>query len=405
MLKAGGTGALGVIRSLGRFGVSIHCVEIGKSIPGVRSRYCASKLCWDLENAPAEESLEFLASVARVLDPKPLLFPTDYTSTLFIAENYAALREHFVLTAISQDTIELLGNKQRMYTACIEHGIATAETMIPRSRQEVATFASSATFPIVLKPIDPSVPLRNPSERVVIVRGREELLNAYDRMSGTEVLLQEYIPGNDETQWMFNGYFNEQSECLFGTTGKKLRQFPAYKGVTSLGICIHNEAVEEITKSLMKSVGYRGILDIGYRYDARDGKYKLLDVNPRIGATSRLFVASNGMDVARAWYLDLTDQTVPLSPVKEGRKWMAEDKDLLSSLRYFRDGKLTGLEWFKSFRGLEEFAYCSFSDPAPAMQRAWNLLTQSFREEHPGRSTVKNGSSAKHKSLLGQRIA
>jgi D-aspartate ligase len=47
----------------------------------------------------------------------------------------------------------------------------------------------------------------------------------------------------------------------------------------------------------MQEIGYSGIVDIGYRYDRRDGEYKLLDVNPRVGATFRLFVDSNGMDV------------------------------------------------------------------------------------------------------------
>ena len=47
----------------------------------------------------------------------------------------------------------------------------------------------------------------------------------------------------------------------------------------------------------MKEVGYRGILDIGWRYDARDDRYKLLDVNPRLGASFRLFVGKGGMDV------------------------------------------------------------------------------------------------------------
>jgi len=43
--------------------------------------------------------------------------------------------------------------------------------------------------------------------------------------------------------------------------------------------------VEAQTKQLMQAVAYRGPLDVGYRFDARDGKYKLLDVNPRIGST------------------------------------------------------------------------------------------------------------------------
>src|SRR6266576_3219412 len=92
----------------------------------------------------------------------------------------------------------------------------------------------------------------------------------------------------------------DRSECLVSFTGKKIRQYPVFHGSTSLGICVENETVRKTTTEFMKKLGYKGILDVGYRYDARDGQYKLLDVNPRIGSTFRLFVAENGMDVARA---------------------------------------------------------------------------------------------------------
>ena len=68
--------------------------------------------------------------------------------------------------------------------------------------------------------------------------------------------------------------------------------------------------MHDTTVRFMHELGYRGILDIGYRFDERDGEYKLLDVNPRIGATFRLFVGDDGMDVLRALYLDLTGQEV-----------------------------------------------------------------------------------------------
>src|SRR5437660_1734734 len=123
-------------------------------------------------------------------------------------------------------------------------------------------------------------------------------------------MLQEFIPGGPETSWMFNGYFNPSSDCLIGFTGYKIRQFPPYVGATSLGIYQRNKQVNQVTREFMKAVGYQGILDIGYRYDARDGRYKVMVVNPRIGATFRLFVVENGMDVARALYFDLTGQAV-----------------------------------------------------------------------------------------------
>jgi D-aspartate ligase len=153
-----------------------------------------------------------------------------------------------------------------------------------------------------------------------------------------------------------------------------LREYPVHTGPTSLGICLKNEIVEQMTTRWMKALGYRGILDIGYRYDARDGQYKLLDANPRIGATFRLFVARNGMDVARALYLDLTGQPVPSSVQRDGRKWMVE-KDLMAFWDYRRERLLTFPEWLASFRGLEECGYFSVTDPVPFFKLCAGLFT------------------------------
>src|SRR5207247_1211449 len=144
--------------------------------------------------------------------------------------------------------------------------------------------------------------------------------------------------GGDDAIWMFNGYFDSASECRAGFTGRKLRQHPVHRGSTSLGICQPNDAVAQLTVRLVKAVGYHGILDIGYRYDARDGLYKLLDPNPRVGATFRLFVDERGMDVARFLYFDLTGQPVWPARMREGRKWIVEDADVRSSLQRVRDG-------------------------------------------------------------------
>jgi predicted ATP-grasp superfamily ATP-dependent carboligase len=169
---------------------------------------------------------------------------------------------------------------------------------------------------------------------------------------------------------MLNGYFDGDSECHAPVTGRKLRQLPPYTGVTTLGVCVPNPDVEETNRRFMQAIGYRGVLDIGYRYDARDGRYKLLDVNPRIGATFRLFVGEDGMDVVRALYLDLTGQPVPPSRAREGRKWVVENLDVAASRRYARDGRLTLRQWLGSFRGVDEAAWLALDDPLPFVMMA-----------------------------------
>jgi predicted ATP-grasp superfamily ATP-dependent carboligase len=81
--------------------------------------------------------------------------------------------------------------------------------------------------------------------------------------------------------------------------------------------------------------------------------------------TFRLFVGTNDLDVVRALYLDLTGQPVPPSEAKEGRKWVVENLDLVSSRRYAADGALSVRNWARSFRGVEEGAWFARDDPAP----------------------------------------
>jgi predicted ATP-grasp superfamily ATP-dependent carboligase len=280
--------------------------------------------------------------------------------------------------------VQTLTDKKRMYFLAKKLGVPTAETSFPQSRQDVLSFlrGGTALFPIMLKGIDGTALERRGKPKMAIVRNADELLRQYDSIEDPDhpnLMLQEYIPGGDDSVWMFNGYFNANSDCLFGIAGRKLRQHPVYTGATSLGICLRNEVLEETTRKLMKAVGYRGVLDIGYRYDARDGQFKVLDINPRVGATFRLFLDENGMDVVRAMYLDMTGQPVPVSLPREGRKWVAEDGDLISLFHYLRDGKLTFFQWIKSFKGVQEAAWFASDDPAPFGLMVLTLARRLFR--------------------------
>jgi D-aspartate ligase len=262
------------------------------------------------------------------------------------------------------------------------HGVPTPDVTFPKDVEDVERFAASATFPVMLKGIEGHRLKRRTGATMFIVERPADLAPLYRQMedpAAPNLMLQEYIPGGENDVWMFNGYFDAVSDCLMGFTGRKLRQTPVYTGVTSLGICLTNDTVRNTTTRWMKELGYRGILDIGYRFDARDGQYKVLDVNPRIGATFRLFVSGNGLDVARAMYLDLTGQRVPPARSVEGRKWMVEDGDILSALQYRRDGKLTIRDWAGSLKGVQETSYFARDDPAPFADVALGWVRHRFK--------------------------
>ncbi len=368
VLSAQNYGCLGIIRSLGRLGVAVDAVDADQKRPAAHSRYLRSRFIFDMEGASPESLVDYLLDLGKRIGRPTVLIPTWDTTSILVSDYQDVLGEYFLFPRQPADLARSLADKKKMHFLAREHSVPTPDVVFPSAVEDVERFAAGAQFPVMLKGIDGDRLKQRTGTKMVIVEHPEDLVRLYREMEDPaepNLMLQEYIPGGEHDVWMFNGYFDGASDCLAGFTGRKLRQTPVYTGVTSLGICLTNDVVLETTTRWMKALGYRGILDIGYRFDARDGQYKVLDANPRIGATFRLFVARNGLDVARVLYLDLTGQPVPKAEPIEGRKWMVEGGDLDSAIQYRRDGKLSIRDWVTSLKGVQETSYFARDDLAP----------------------------------------
>jgi predicted ATP-grasp superfamily ATP-dependent carboligase len=402
--------SIGVIRSLGRLGVPVYCVGAKGDTPATASRYCSGTFTWDLRAADPERSVAFLGKVAEKVGGSPILVAADDHGALFVAEHSAALRAWYRMEHPSAELAHAVSDKQSMFHLCRRRGFPTPDALFPRSREEVEAALPEIRFPVVLKGIDTQLQERRSGTRMAIVHDATELLTSYEQMERPEapnLMLQEYIPGGPDSVWMFNGYFDRDSRCLIGFTGRKLRQWPVSTGATSIGLCVRNEAVERRVIEFMSAIGYRGPLDLGLRYDARDGEYKLLDINPRIGATFRLFVGDNDMDVIRALHLDLTGREVTAGTYRNGRKWIDEYADLASSFRSIRDRELRLGDWLRSFRGIQEGQWLARDDIAPFARMAFGFASDALRRRPltpPGATHSHNGNGNGNGAVTADRL-
>jgi D-aspartate ligase len=375
----------GMMRSLGRLGIKVYGIDAHPDNPAFSSRYCRGRHIWDAESEDPERTVSFLHDLARSMKEKPILITNGDVISLLVADYAAELRDAFSFRLPDGKLARSLSNKWEMYRLAKDHGVSTPETLLPRSREEVEEFLDSGAgkLPLMIKGADSALLEKNTGVRMALARSQREVLEMYDRLvdpAQPNLMLQEYIPGADDTIWMLDAYFNADSECLTCMVGRKIRQSPAYTGMTSLGVLLRNKPLEETTKRFMKRVGYQGIVDMGYRFDARDGEFKLLDINPRIGATFRLFQDRKGLDVLRAYYLDLTGQAVRQDEISEGRKWVVENNDFISYFQYRRDGKITFWKWMKSFRGVREGAWFAWDDPVPFLLMLKEVFLQGWRK-------------------------
>jgi D-aspartate ligase len=370
--------ALGILRSLGRLGVPVYTIDSDLRVPASASRYCLKAWRCDAQYF-TDECLNDLLDIGSEIGQRSILIPTTDQGAIFVADRAGDLDEWFAIPTTNADLTRSLCSKKQLYNIAKKHRVPTPNAVFPTCKEDVRNFVESTSFPVIVKAIYNWLPLQRRVRSLAIANTRKELIERYDAMEESEeanVMLQEYIPGNDSTVWMFNGYFNEKSECLFGLTGRKIRTWPIHRGVTTLGICTKNETVEKTSEEFMKALRYKGMVDIGYRYDARDRLYKILDVNPRIGATFRLFVKEDGMDVMRACYFYMTRQSAPAARDLDGRKWCADDLDLGSSIFYFLEGNLALKDWINSYRGVSEAAYFAFDDPLPFVRMLARQVTE-----------------------------
>jgi predicted ATP-grasp superfamily ATP-dependent carboligase len=138
-----------------------------------------------------------------------------------------------------------------------------------------------------------------------------------------------------------HAYFDENSAPLALFTGVKVRSWPPHAGMTANAYVVDNPELAALAEQFVKRIGFTGIVDLDLRFDRRDGRYKLLDFNPRMGAQFRLFENEAGVDVIRAQHLHLTGRRVPEGEQRAGHRYVVENIDLPALLAYRRSGYTT----------------------------------------------------------------
>jgi D-aspartate ligase len=362
------TGPLGVVRSLGCLGVRVYALDHEEASLVRASRYCAGRVTAGRNGHPdgfpeAEIADQLVAGGRQLMKhgARPILLSGSDAWAQLVAHNADRLREVFTFPEVPAELVCRLTSKVGLQELARRHGLATPRIARPGSVEEAVRMAEEMGFPVVLKNVR-SIP----GQRLGRAADARELVRRFTEMSAAgEVVVQELVPGEDGDVWMYNGYYDRSSRCLAWFTGRKLRQVPPGLGTCTAGVCADNPELAAQAEAFLGAIGYRGVVDIDFRRDPRDGTYKVLDVNPRLGGVFRLFVDPDGLDVVRAMYLDLTGLEVPAHRPNDGRRWVTEAADLIAARHYRRRGLLTLRAWARSLVGTDELATLSASDPLP----------------------------------------
>jgi D-aspartate ligase len=300
VVDVGWVNGLAAIRSLGRGGVRVLAVDHRPSALGFRSKYAERLLAPD----PFEDEHRFVNFV-RALG-EVVVFPT-HDNVLNAIARYADDLQ--ALTPFpSWDLLERVQSKRAQLEQAQAAGVD-----VP--------LQDPGTFPVVVKP-DRSVEFKRRYKRQAFrCETQAELDDALAKMEEFGPIVQELVPGGDDALYTVGSYLARDGHALGVFCGRKLRQTPPGIGTCRVGEAVWVQEVVDSALQLLRAFGYHGLSQVEFKRDARDGGYKLMEINPRLWQWHGLATAC-GVDLPRIAYADLTGDTPRDAHMNgHGKRW------------------------------------------------------------------------------------
>ncbi len=306
LLFGGGLTLLSVVRALGRRGIPVYCAEV-QPPPNCWSRWY--RIAQSNTGDPTPRNLT--AYLRSLPFEQAVLFPcSDHWLAAIVAglEENPDLQNRFPTSLPGSKTVATFTDKAHFANLLQELALPHPRTLViddENALTEVdATFFSHA----FLKPADSQRFGEIFHCKAFTVNSVDEALSRYRQAkeAGLSLLLQERIPGPPTHHYFIDGFVDRHGTLAALFARQRLRMYPPDFGNSSYLVTVSLETVQQGIRSLEKllsSVQYRGIFSAEFKFDARDGQFKLLEVNARpwwyLG-----FAADCGIDVASLAYRD-----------------------------------------------------------------------------------------------------
>ena len=368
--------AVGVIRSLGRAGVTSYSICDSDGFLSASRWYRPAPKVSSHVPLP-EELADYLT---RLSIRRAVLIPCSDDWVSAVAELPEDLKKRFPASVCSPQTMETLTDKWRFATMLESLGVPRPKTILLRSFSQMCALADSSFTGRFLKPLNSQVFSQRTGVKGFMLESKEQGLSIMEGLErngagGFPILLQEYIPGPATNFYLVDGFIDRKQQLRALFARQRLRMYPPVFGNSAFSETIPLERVRspiETLETIWAAVGYRGIFDAEFKYDDRDGQFKILEINARPWWFIE-FAVRCGVDLCRMSYQDALE--LPVESTDRfivGRRCSYFMMDFAGF--WETDRSLGGFwRWLRSLKGAEDILYC-WDDPRPAISSAFASL-------------------------------
>ena len=292
--------------------------------------------------------------------------------TGLMARARAALEPYYKFACPTPELVAELDTKEFFCQACERHGLSYPRTF-GCTNENYKTVELPFPFPCIIKASN-SVAYWNckfPHKKKVFVAYNKEEFDAitaaiYSSSYQDNLVLQEYIPGDDNCMRVLNCYSGLDHKVKLMALGRPLLEEQTPEGIGNYAAImnVRDDELMEKMKAFLEDVGWEGFSNFDMKYDARDGKYKLFEMNPRQGRSS-FFVTASGYNLAKWLVEDVVEHkeqglTIAdahhlwmIAPAGIIKKYLKDEALLAEAKELMRQGKVSHQLFCKEDAGLK----------------------------------------------------
>jgi len=380
--------AFAVIRSLGKRNIPVIAAmaktQKHKNIFSLIkvSSFVNQKFYFD-ETDYEKNLLKCLTRIHQKLKRKSALIPVDDDAMFMVSKHRKTLEPFFYFIFPPNHTINMILDKFTFYHHALKNNLPIPDTYFANSQKDIPLISKKIRYPCLIKP-----PWRQKSwydhfgsQKVVTIHSPDDLQKQSHIVFQFQksFVVQEEVSGNDKNILCSFTILDQQSNPLCFFICRKVRQYPPYKGDTSMAESCYDAEIETITLDVCKKLKLVGYISIEFKKDLRDHSFKIIEITPaRINRQSGLATVS-GIDIPWIWYQAVLGKSFTTKKrYQMGIHWISEPNELRSIHTYLKNRDLSIRNLFNSYRSVRGFEVFEKTDLLPFLIFLFQFVSQFF---------------------------
>ncbi len=241
-----------------------------------------------------------------------VLYPNQDIYVEHLCNLYPAIKD-FCFIAFNPENAVLFQDKMVQYQFCKILDVPCPNVLGINNEDDLKKIYT-LTMPVLIKPTKRD----NLSSRVfrtLLLNTEKDFETHLEQLKnfvseGVTFVASEVIPGDGSNIFAYTGYRSRTGDILGEWIGKKLAQFPDDFGVFSSASNQAPKLLIEQSRKLLNGMDLWGVNEPEYKFDHRDGQYKLMEINLRPMMWHRVGALSS-VPLNYIQYLEATGEKIP----------------------------------------------------------------------------------------------